>query len=361
MVSKLVECTDLKNKYICVLNLEFIEVMCYDFGVERKNIWFVTDCKEKKEIAKEHSKFKGVNVHIEDIYYGEPDKWSIDMEFDIKLRNPPYQKQTEGGNGKRDLWPDFVEESFSRLKEGGFCVNIHPPTWRKPEHKIYDVLSSKQMEFLKMLGDSAFPGISTKADYYILKNEKKSHSTTIIDETGKQIELDLGEVNFIPNSLIEEIKKLLAEKNGKKCEVIYSSSIYDNRKPYVSWDKKGKFKFPCVNSINSDDNGGLICLYANTNKNGHFGIPKVILTLGRYLRPLNDFDGKYGMTNNAFGIEISSRKEGDLISAAINTSKFKEIVKATKWNNFQTDWRFFKYLKKDFWKHFVDENGKELE
>jgi hypothetical protein len=53
-------------------------------------------------------------------------------------------------------------------------------------------------------------------------------------------------------------------------------------------------------------------------------------------------------------IIISSKTEGDNICQAINSPKFQKIVKATKWGtNAQTDWRFFKYLRKDFWKEFV--------
>ena len=81
------------------------------------------------------------------------------------------------------------------------------------------------------------------------------------------------------------------------------------------------------------------------------------MTWAEVQRPYNDYKGEYGTTQIAFGIKISSKNEGDLIVAAINTPKFQEIIKYTKWGTFQTEWRFFKYLKKDFWKYFVDENG----
>ena len=41
------------------------------------------------------------------------------------------------------------------------------------------------------------------------------------------------------------------------------------------------------------------------------------------------------------------------IVKAINTEEFKEIIKATKWGAFQTDWRMFKYFKPDFYKDFL--------
>ncbi len=59
------------------------------------------------------------------------------------------------------------------------------------------------------------------------------------------------------------------------------------------------------------------------------------------------------MSQMSFGIPITSKKQGDDIVKAINTDEFKEIIKATKWGAFQTDWRMFKYFKPDFYKQFI--------
>jgi hypothetical protein len=97
---------------------------------------------------------------------------------------------------------------------------------------------------------------------------------------------------------------------------------------------------------------GLVFVYSNQNK-GHFGVSKVILSFGRHQYPYNDWEGKYGMSHNCYGLEIQNKEEGDRIIKAINSKKFKEILKYTKWSTFQTDWRMFKYFKVDFWKEFM--------
>ena len=61
----------------------------------------------------------------------------------------------------------------------------------------------------------------------------------------------------------------------------------------------------------------------------------------------------------AFGIPISSKKQGDDIVKAVNSNEFKEIIKATKWTAFQTDWRMFKYFKPDFYIHFLKKQKTE--
>jgi hypothetical protein len=97
---------------------------------------------------------------------------------------------------------------------------------------------------------------------------------------------------------------------------------------------------------------GTYSYFYSSEKSEHF-VSKVILSMGRYLYPTVDFKGEYGMTQNAFGIKVNSMEEAENIKRAIESDKFKEIIKATKWSNFQTDWRMFKYFKKDFWKEFV--------
>jgi len=85
-----------------------------------------------------------------------------------------------------------------------------------------------------------------------------------------------------------------------------------------------------------------------------FGVPKVILIKGTYTYPLNDFDGKYAVSNYSFGIPITSKKQGDDIVKVINGDHFNEIIQATKWNSGFTDHNMFKYFKPDFYKYFLD-------
>lgn len=93
-------------------------------------------------------------------------------------------------------------------------------------------------------------------------------------------------------------------------------------------------------------------VFSNENK-GHFGIKKVVLSFGEFQYPYNDYEGKYGMSQICYGLKIDNKEEGDNIVKAINSYKFKEILKYTKWSTFQTDWRMFKYFKNDFWKEFI--------
>ena len=144
-----------------------------------------------------------------------------------------------------------------------------------------------------------------------------------------------------------------------KNEVLYSSSIYDTRRPYVNNIKSETNNLPVVHNMTKKD--GLGFVYSSEDK-GHFGISKVILSFGRHQYPYNDWKGEYGMSQICYGLKIISKEEDDKIVEAINSVKFKEILKYTKWSTFQTDWRMFKFFKPDFWKSFIENKEvKEVE
>ena len=112
-------------------------------------------------------------------------------------------------------------------------------------------------------------------------------------------------------------------------------------------------------SVHSVNKHGLGLIYTN-KKVGHFGKPKVILNSNiiQYSYPeQNDYTGKYGMSQLSFGLPIKSKKEGDDILNIIDTDVFKQIIKSTKWSLFQTDYKMFKYFKKDWYKILKKERG----
>ena len=119
----------------------------------------------------------------------------------------------------------------------------------------------------------------------------------------------------------------------------------------TKFKKDSIYKWPVIHSITLNgikDN----LIYTNDNTKGHFDVEKVVLSNNENQYPYNDFKKEYGMSEITFGIPITSKQEGDYIINAINSPEFKEIIKATKWGAFQTDYRMFKYFKKDFWKEF---------
>jgi hypothetical protein len=282
-------------------------------------------------------------------------------KFDVIMGNPPFQKAVDGkrkgGYGGRTLWDKFIELSFEIMNKNGYLGFINPSNWRGTggnSKSSRELIFSKQLEFLHIYNKSdgiKYFNAGTRFDLYIVKNTEYKKNVKIIDELGESYSIDLKEFPFIPNYKFKSIKKILTtQKNG--INVIYSSSIYDTRK--LKDKKKSPHLHPVVHTITQDK---ITYWYTNDTLKGHFGVPKILLNFNEKQyshQEQNDYRGKYGMSQITFGIPISSKKEGELILKAINTSEFKEIIKATKWGAFVTEWRMFTYFKKDFWKEFVD-------
>ena len=95
IISKLETFTALENKTFAVFNLEYIDILMYNYGVKASQIWFITDCKEKRDFCLTE-RYKDVNVSL--INYGKFLKEEIDMKFDCVIMNPLIKLlQTEAG------------------------------------------------------------------------------------------------------------------------------------------------------------------------------------------------------------------------------------------------------------------------
>ena len=76
-----------------------------------------------------------------------------------------------------------------------------------------------------------------------------------------------------------------------------------------------------------------------------------------HLKPISDKKiidkkRKYCMTKGCNTI-VENKNNLEDIKKCLESDKFKEILNAWSWSNYQLDWRLFSYLRKDFYKHFI--------
>lgn len=304
--------------------------------------------------------------------------------FDIVMGNPPFQIPKivglKGGYGGRTLWDKFVKYAIEvlRNKESKLAF-LHPPGWRKPESELWKLMAcDNSIEFLRIFPKSqTLFDISQRFDYYILSPVATSKAPIIIvDENSHMHTLSIHGWAFVPNAQFEKIKNILTTRGSgipiiysrskygtdkrqvSGIPIIYNSSKYDTRKPYVNQTKTDVYKYPIIHEMNLKGHGFKWTDkpdYDDTSSQKHFGTKKVILSFNEYPYPYNDYKGEYGMSQIAYGIPIGTKEEGDRIVEAIESKEFREIIKATKWGAFQTDYRMFRYIRPDFWKQFVIE------
>ena len=285
-------------------------------------------------------------------------------EFDVIIGNPPYQRSLaacdkRGTNaGRQTLWDKFILAGFNILKPDGFLAFITPNSWRglgKLTH-LWEFMKNKRVHYLHIYGmrdGIRHFGASTRFDLFVVQNSRNNgNETRVIDELGNKLQMQLMDWPFFPNYYYDKIRSILTSETGG-IPVIYDTFYHTQKTAKMRSKKSSVFKYPVVHNITLK---GLGFWYSRDKKKVepyHFSTPKVLLNFNQFQYPHNDYTGKYGMSQLTFAIPIRNKKHGDLIVKAINTPEFKEIIKATKWAAFQTDWRMFKYFKPDFYKLFL--------
>lgn len=354
-------CDGFKDKTFCVFNLEFLETLCYDFGVASEQIWFITDSEHKKAFA-EKERYSGVHVELRDYVEFLKEEW--DMKFDVIAGNPPYQKLQEGNKKSQAVWHLFVEKSFELCKEDGYVCLIHPSLWRKPNNKTGKIILSKNIKYLEIHNEK--DGLKTfnaetRYDWYITQNCISNKPSNYVGQNGIASKLRLDNIPFVPNSDIDEVMSLVAKDGEEKVELLWDCTYHTqtrSKDETMSPVKSNKFKHPCVYVVNSK---GEPQLWYSSKREQFFSKQKIVISNGR-ISSANyyiDENGEYGLTQFSFGI-VDSIENLKKIYVAMRSKRFKYLMECCSMSLLQIDKDIMRTFRKDFWKEFVDENGNEI-
>jgi hypothetical protein len=322
-----------------------------------KNMLFMVEL-NKKSVASLKQIF-GSSANISNAnFLDHPEKWKKDLgveTFDIVIGNPPFQSPKKsdykGGAGKNILWDKFIISilSYNILNRGGHLAFITPAAWRRPESDLYELMTRKnKLLFLHIYGKQEgvqLFGIQSRFDLYVIQkqngeSEKPYKMNILIDEKSSvHKSFPVCSWPFLPNYAFDSIKKIMVPLD-KGIHVIFDSSYYYYAHP-LSKKRSEKNKFPVVHGIVSD---GLIIKYSDSMNPDQIGVKKVLLNFNEKQYPYVDYEGKYGMSQLTFGLPICSKAQGEQMKTAILSPRFQEILEATKWGAFQTDYRMFKYF-----------------
>lgn len=98
--------------------------------------------------------------------------------------------------------------------------------------------------------------------------------------------------------------------------------------------------------------GSINLWYSNTNKNGHYGIPKVIWSNGSASTPIVDENGDYALTEFAYAI-IDEPKNLQFIQKAMLHPDFIKMMSFADGLSHRYNQKIISLFRKDFWKEFL--------
>ena len=285
------------------------------------------------------------------------DVWGVE-KFDIIIGNPPYQTQKEGNTKTHPLWHLFVEKSISILTDGGYLNMVHPSGWRNIDgvfKNTQKLMIDKQFLYLEIHsqedGVKTF-GAETRYDFYCLKNTKCGEYKTEIKCENGTIEYEcLCGLEFIPNGEFKKIKSLVSTDENKV--IIMADSTYHTQREHMSDTKDNVFKYKCTYTTMKETTK---FWFSNTNKNGHFNIPKLIWgngrvkSVGSYL----DINGECGLTQFTYAI-IDTPNILPQIKQAFDSNEFRELMRLCSVGDMSINRKVIATFRKDFYKQFLND------
>lgn len=289
----------------------------------------------------------------------EEEVMNMIKDFDLVAGNSPYQEKKPGNRKSTPIWPDFVEKAFSLCKPGGYVALMHPSGWRNVDGDYAHIkrsLLGKNMLYLEMHdkqdGLKTF-GAATTYDWYVVQNTPTdSPITTVKQQDGTLVQVDLTTLPMIPAGHIDGLQKLVAKNNEPVTKVLYSRSAYGTDKKHMSETQTQHNIHPCVNTVRANPRDELKLNYSS-KRDVHFGTPKLIWGNGGYdMGSYADINGDYGLTQFAYAI-IDSPKNLPYIKQAFDNPEFREMMRSFDGGNGNINWKIIAKFKKDWWKHFV--------
>lgn len=262
-----------------------------------------------------------INITCEDVL-----KSPLKECFDAVIMNPPYNtpKTSSRGQGS-NLYLKFLKSSLDWVKEGGYVCMIIPAGWRRPYTKrsinkgIFQlVCNENQLVYCSMYGRNRLKKTwkaDLSVDILLIKKEKPTLPTTIVDIDGVEHQLRLDNVKWLPNGSFTKVFEYFSQEEDEEARVAETKYGKENSRK----EQTEEFKYPVINS------GGNDILYMNRPPIYNDGI---ILYIDRSAGRTNmrvEIKNGGSITTNCVGRKCKTMEEAERIRDFLMSPTYSSI------------------------------------
>jgi hypothetical protein len=253
------------------------------------------------------------------------------MQFDVKLGNPPFQDiNTNGGIQPKshNLWGKFIIESLTsikcKLKNNGYLAFVTPSSWGSPSNDIFKLFKENNLILVDTTISHHFKENSTFS-YWIVQKSSYQNVTLINGN-----EFDLKNINYLQsdiNQISMRIHKLFNESTHTKLTWESDTTKNHSSKKNDIW------------SIAPSDEHRYQVYHTNAQtyyskiKSKSHEFKKIYLTLSGYFNPIYD-NGSISTSEVVPYIIVETEQEGLNLLTILNSKLYKYIVSSAKWSGF---------------------------
>jgi hypothetical protein len=164
--------------------------------------------------------------------------------------------------------------------------------------------------------------------------------------------LDLSRYNWLANCKFDWIDQLIANPDQERCRIIYNRNNYGSDKKWISTTNQSEYPYPVIHST---PESGVRMIWSSRNDNGHYGVSKLIFGYSGIHKAVVDLEGQYAISECAMAIQVSDIAEAARLKQCLESSIFRQILKACSWSSFRIEWNMFSDFKQDFYTFVNDD------
>lgn len=302
----------------------------------------------KKNVEVSRKIFDPEGIYRLHIYQGSffdlntEEEWNV-AKFDVIFGNPPYNAPNmDGKTTGNTIYPKFLVKIATLLADSGYQVLVHPGIWRKPGHKLHDLMFGRQILYMeihtKQEGAKLF-GATTRYEWYIMKNCAPYTTTEIRFDDGIVQHINITvQLPCLVNHGFDIWNKVYQRSLHVGCLETLCGGSEQSGKCSTAMNSNHPYSF--VNSTNKTK--GIVCVWSK-RQHPCQDQKKVIYSNNEVILPFYDA-GQFGVTQQGLYHLVNNEEDGRKVCRFLCSKLIRYIIASSKWSMFRTEYETFRSI-----------------